>query len=59
MEQQKTCSGCGEKGLDGDLIVVYDVNRDEPFGEIEVRAAIDVDKGEQVFTNSEKKKKKF
>uniref|UniRef100_A0A3P8UJM3 Inter-alpha-trypsin inhibitor heavy chain 3b, tandem duplicate 1 n=1 Tax=Cynoglossus semilaevis TaxID=244447 RepID=A0A3P8UJM3_CYNSE len=36
VEQQKTCSGCGGKGLDGDLIVVYDVNRDEPFGEIEV-----------------------
>ncbi|XP_070693139.1 inter-alpha-trypsin inhibitor heavy chain H3-like [Pempheris klunzingeri] len=27
-DQQKTCNSCGDQGIDGDLVIVYDVNRD-------------------------------
>ncbi|XP_072238214.1 inter-alpha-trypsin inhibitor heavy chain H4-like isoform X2 [Leuresthes tenuis] len=33
-DQQKTCSNCGEHGLNGDLIIAYEVNRDSGIGEI-------------------------
>ncbi|KAM9859340.1 inter-alpha-trypsin inhibitor heavy chain H3-like [Aulostomus maculatus] len=33
-DQQKTCDSCGEQGLNGDLVVVYDVNRDSSLGDI-------------------------
>uniref|UniRef100_A0A7N6FLU8 Inter-alpha-trypsin inhibitor heavy chain 3 n=1 Tax=Anabas testudineus TaxID=64144 RepID=A0A7N6FLU8_ANATE len=32
--QQRTCDSCGEKGMNGDLVIVYDVNRDLAFGDI-------------------------
>ncbi|XP_051531657.1 inter-alpha-trypsin inhibitor heavy chain H3-like isoform X2 [Myxocyprinus asiaticus] len=35
-EQQTTCKGCGENGLNGDLLVTYDVERRNPKGEITV-----------------------
>ncbi|XP_041836771.1 inter-alpha-trypsin inhibitor heavy chain H3-like [Melanotaenia boesemani] len=34
VDQQKVCDSCGEHGLNGDLIVVYDVSRDSGLGEI-------------------------
>ncbi|XP_059185251.1 inter-alpha-trypsin inhibitor heavy chain H3-like isoform X1 [Centropristis striata] len=34
-DQQKTCDSCGEQGMNGDLVIVYDVNRDTSLGEIE------------------------
>ncbi|XP_058487296.1 inter alpha-trypsin inhibitor, heavy chain 4 isoform X2 [Solea solea] len=33
-DQQKTCEGCGAQGMNGDLIVVYEVNRDVKLGDI-------------------------
>ncbi|XP_053293658.1 inter-alpha-trypsin inhibitor heavy chain H3 isoform X3 [Pleuronectes platessa] len=33
-DQQKTCDSCGEQGMNGDLVVVYDVNRSAAFGDI-------------------------
>ncbi|XP_027134696.1 inter-alpha-trypsin inhibitor heavy chain H3 isoform X2 [Larimichthys crocea] len=33
-DQQKTCQGCGDQGLNGDLVIVYDVNRDTSLGDI-------------------------
>ncbi|CAB1437786.1 unnamed protein product, partial [Pleuronectes platessa] len=33
-DQQKTCDSCGEQGMNGDLVVVYDVNRSASFGDI-------------------------
>ncbi|KAM7006448.1 inter-alpha-trypsin inhibitor heavy chain H3-like [Tautogolabrus adspersus] len=33
-DQQKTCDRCGEQGMNGDLVIVYDVNRDTSFGDI-------------------------
>uniref|UniRef100_A0A3Q3F4F8 Inter-alpha-trypsin inhibitor heavy chain H3-like n=1 Tax=Labrus bergylta TaxID=56723 RepID=A0A3Q3F4F8_9LABR len=33
-DQQKTCDRCGEQGMNGDLVIVYDVNRDNSFGDI-------------------------
>uniref|UniRef100_A0A3Q3E6P7 Inter-alpha-trypsin inhibitor heavy chain 3 n=1 Tax=Labrus bergylta TaxID=56723 RepID=A0A3Q3E6P7_9LABR len=33
-DQQKTCDHCGEQGMNGDLVIVYDVNRDNSFGDI-------------------------
>lgn len=35
-DQQKTCEGCGDQGLNGDLVISYDVNRDGSLGEIMV-----------------------
>uniref|UniRef100_A0A3P8TA20 Inter-alpha-trypsin inhibitor heavy chain 3b, tandem duplicate 2 n=1 Tax=Amphiprion percula TaxID=161767 RepID=A0A3P8TA20_AMPPE len=33
-DQQKTCDSCGVDGMNGDLVVVYDVNRDTSLGDI-------------------------
>ncbi|XP_041638864.1 inter-alpha-trypsin inhibitor heavy chain H3-like [Cheilinus undulatus] len=33
-DQQKSCDSCGEQGMNGDLVIVYDVNRDISFGDI-------------------------
>ncbi|XP_037345850.2 inter-alpha-trypsin inhibitor heavy chain H4-like isoform X3 [Pungitius pungitius] len=33
-DQQKTCDSCGEQGMNGDLVVVYDVNRNPSLGDI-------------------------
>ncbi|XP_035518594.1 inter-alpha-trypsin inhibitor heavy chain H3-like isoform X2 [Morone saxatilis] len=33
-DQQKTCDGCGDQGMNGDLVIVYDVNRDTSLGDI-------------------------
>ncbi|XP_043107895.1 inter-alpha-trypsin inhibitor heavy chain H3-like [Puntigrus tetrazona] len=35
-DQQTKCKSCGEDGLNGDLLVTYDVNRQNPNGEIMV-----------------------
>ncbi|XP_049737436.1 inter-alpha-trypsin inhibitor heavy chain H2 [Elephas maximus indicus] len=34
--QQRKCSNCSETAVDGELVVVYDVNREEKAGELEV-----------------------
>ncbi|XP_053172371.1 inter-alpha-trypsin inhibitor heavy chain H3-like isoform X6 [Scomber japonicus] len=34
-DQQKTCDHCGEEGMNGDLVIVYDVNRDASIGDIQ------------------------
>lgn len=36
--QQRKCSNCSETAVDGELVVVYDVNREEKAGELEVSA---------------------
>ncbi|XP_077429931.1 inter-alpha-trypsin inhibitor heavy chain H3 isoform X2 [Vanacampus margaritifer] len=33
-DQQKVCDSCGEEGMNGDLVIVYDVNRDRSLGDI-------------------------
>uniref|UniRef100_A0A8C5I2R1 Inter-alpha-trypsin inhibitor heavy chain H3-like n=1 Tax=Gouania willdenowi TaxID=441366 RepID=A0A8C5I2R1_GOUWI len=33
-DQQKTCDSCGEQGLNGDLVIVYDVNRISSLGDL-------------------------
>ncbi|KAM7422639.1 hypothetical protein PAMA_010604 [Pampus argenteus] len=35
VDQQKTCDSCGEQGMNGDLIIVYDVKRDASLGDIQ------------------------
>ncbi|XP_030632211.1 inter-alpha-trypsin inhibitor heavy chain H3 [Chanos chanos] len=35
-EQQKKCKGCGENGLNGDMIILYDVDREKSKGELRV-----------------------
>ncbi|XP_034725424.1 inter-alpha-trypsin inhibitor heavy chain H3-like [Etheostoma cragini] len=37
-DQQKTCDACGVQGMNGDLIVSYDVNRDTSLGDIKTSA---------------------
>ncbi|XP_034075191.1 inter-alpha-trypsin inhibitor heavy chain H3-like isoform X8 [Gymnodraco acuticeps] len=37
-DQQKTCTSCGEQGMNGDLVIVYDVNRDSGLGDIKTSA---------------------
>ncbi|XP_029989323.1 inter-alpha-trypsin inhibitor heavy chain H3-like [Sphaeramia orbicularis] len=37
-DQQKTCDSCGEQGMNGDLVIVYDVNRDTTLGDITASA---------------------
>ncbi|XP_026203019.1 inter-alpha-trypsin inhibitor heavy chain H4-like [Anabas testudineus] len=32
--QQRTCDSCGEQGMNGDLVIVYDVKRDVASGDI-------------------------
>ncbi|KAM4741484.1 inter-alpha-trypsin inhibitor heavy chain H3-like [Anableps anableps] len=34
VDQQKSCDSCGEEGMNGDLVIVYDVNRDNGLGDI-------------------------
>lgn len=34
--QQRKCSSCSETAVDGELVVMYDVNREEKAGELEV-----------------------
>ncbi|XP_039726970.1 inter-alpha-trypsin inhibitor heavy chain H2 [Pteropus medius] len=34
--QQRKCSGCSETAVDGELVVVYDVKREQKAGELEV-----------------------
>ena len=36
-DQQKTCDSCGEQGMNGDLVIVYDVNRNTSLGDIKVQ----------------------
>ncbi|XP_056293786.1 inter-alpha-trypsin inhibitor heavy chain H3 isoform X2 [Pseudoliparis swirei] len=33
-DQQKMCDSCGEEGMNGDLVIVYDVNRNPSLGDI-------------------------
>ncbi|XP_021466163.2 inter-alpha-trypsin inhibitor heavy chain H4 isoform X1 [Oncorhynchus mykiss] len=33
-EQQSQCDSCGEQGLNGDLVIVYDVHRNTSMGEL-------------------------
>ncbi|XP_070759213.1 inter-alpha-trypsin inhibitor heavy chain H3-like [Enoplosus armatus] len=33
-DQQKTCDSCGDQSINGDLVIVYDVNRDTSLGDI-------------------------
>ncbi|XP_017160151.1 inter-alpha-trypsin inhibitor heavy chain H3-like [Poecilia reticulata] len=33
-DQQKNCDSCGEEGMNGDLVIAYDVNRVNRFGDI-------------------------
>ncbi|XP_036414962.1 inter-alpha-trypsin inhibitor heavy chain H3-like isoform X3 [Colossoma macropomum] len=35
-EQQTKCEGCAENGLNGDLIITYDVERLNPSGELQI-----------------------
>ncbi|XP_035980552.1 inter-alpha-trypsin inhibitor heavy chain H3 isoform X11 [Fundulus heteroclitus] len=37
-DQQKSCDSCGEEGMNGDLVIVYDVNRDNGLGDIKTSA---------------------
>ncbi|XP_036414974.1 inter-alpha-trypsin inhibitor heavy chain H3-like [Colossoma macropomum] len=34
LEQQTKCEACGPKGMNGDLIIMYDVDRSKPSGEL-------------------------
>ncbi|XP_077583445.1 inter-alpha-trypsin inhibitor heavy chain H3 isoform X2 [Stigmatopora nigra] len=34
VDQQKTCDSCGEEGMNGDLVILYDVNRNRSLGDI-------------------------
>ncbi|XP_005741572.1 inter-alpha-trypsin inhibitor heavy chain H3-like [Pundamilia nyererei] len=34
VDQQKMCDSCGDQGMNGDLVIVYDVNRDNGLGHI-------------------------
>ncbi|XP_077459029.1 inter-alpha-trypsin inhibitor heavy chain H3 isoform X2 [Stigmatopora argus] len=34
VDQQKTCDSCGEEGMNGDLVILYDVNRNSLLGDI-------------------------
>lgn len=35
-DQQKTCNSCGDQGMNGDLVIVYDVKRDTSLGDVKV-----------------------
>ncbi|KAM8757215.1 inter-alpha-trypsin inhibitor heavy chain H3 isoform 2-T2 [Acanthopagrus schlegelii] len=37
-DQQKTCDSCSDQGMNGDLVIVYDVNRDTSLGDIKKSA---------------------
>ncbi|KAM4740161.1 inter-alpha-trypsin inhibitor heavy chain H3-like [Anableps anableps] len=34
VDQQKTCDSCGEQGMNGELVIFYEVNRDVELGDI-------------------------
>ncbi|KAM9408197.1 inter-alpha-trypsin inhibitor heavy chain H3-like [Pholidichthys leucotaenia] len=34
VDQQKNCDSCGDEGMNGDLVIVYDVNRNTGLGDI-------------------------
>ncbi|XP_049589263.1 inter-alpha-trypsin inhibitor heavy chain H3-like isoform X3 [Syngnathus scovelli] len=34
VEQQKSCESCGDEGMNGDLVIVYDVNRNRSLGDV-------------------------
>ncbi|XP_025756104.1 inter-alpha-trypsin inhibitor heavy chain H3 isoform X1 [Oreochromis niloticus] len=34
VDQQTMCDNCGEQGMNGDLVIVYDVNRNNELGDI-------------------------
>lgn len=36
VDQQTMCDNCGEQGMNGDLVIVYDVNRNNGLGDIKV-----------------------
>ncbi|XP_069846413.1 inter-alpha-trypsin inhibitor heavy chain H2 [Dipodomys merriami] len=36
IEQQRKCPNCSETAVDGELVVMYDVNREEKAGELEI-----------------------
>jgi hypothetical protein len=38
VEQQTLCGACGDDGLNGDLVIVYDVFRDETLGHLKVQS---------------------
>lgn len=37
VDQQKSCDSCDVKGMNGDLVIVYDVKRDIALGHIKVQ----------------------
>ncbi|KAK7916627.1 hypothetical protein WMY93_012388 [Mugilogobius chulae] len=37
VDQQKVCDSCSDDGMNGDLVVFYDVKRNVPFGDIQTR----------------------
>ncbi|XP_073325266.1 inter-alpha-trypsin inhibitor heavy chain H3-like isoform X3 [Pagrus major] len=37
-DQQKACDSCSDQGMNGDLVIVYDVNRDTSLGDIKKSA---------------------
>ncbi len=39
-DQQTKCKSCGENGLNGDLLITYDVERQNPKGEVMVHCKI-------------------
>ncbi|KAM9408196.1 LOW QUALITY PROTEIN: inter-alpha-trypsin inhibitor heavy chain H3-like [Pholidichthys leucotaenia] len=34
VDQQKNCDSCGDEGMNGDLVIVYDVNRNTGLGDV-------------------------
>lgn len=40
VEQQQSCDRCDDKGMNGDLVVVYDVNRNSSLGDIKVHQEV-------------------
>lgn len=37
-EQQTSCRACGQDGLNGDLVIVYEVLRDDNLGDLKVES---------------------
>lgn len=37
VDQQKICDSCDDNGMNGDLVIVYDVNRNASLGDIKVQ----------------------
>lgn len=36
VDHQKSCDSCDDNGMNGDLVIVYDVNRNTSLGDIKV-----------------------